>query len=71
MINSHLLYRLSYRGTKNLSISSTFFRLHRFPVSEARHFTYIETPVNTLIQKVFLCFAGGRADCYICMEKLE
>jgi hypothetical protein len=48
MINSHLLYRLSYRGTIQL------LPQHRFPVvqpvrcAEARHFTFSRSAVNPL-----------------------
>ena len=45
MINSHLLYRLSYRGTSVFQlINAAPFDWDR--VAEARHFTYGETPVN-------------------------
>ena len=46
MINSHLLYRLSYRG---ISIFQPLLRqyLSGFAVSEVRHFTEVETDVNT------------------------
>uniref|UniRef100_A0A653B6Q5 Uncharacterized protein n=1 Tax=Ectopseudomonas oleovorans TaxID=301 RepID=A0A653B6Q5_ECTOL len=37
MINSHLLYRLSYRGTTDIP-ASTAFRF-RVAAAEARHFT--------------------------------
>ncbi|CAE6943607.1 conserved protein of unknown function [Pseudomonas marincola] len=48
MINSHLLYQLSYRGTITFKVLSFGLLLSRFPSSEARHFTDYLLPVNTL-----------------------
>jgi hypothetical protein len=46
MINSHLLYRLSYRGTITFQLVGLSAMLLCKPPSEARHFTVLGAPVN-------------------------
>ena len=45
MINSHLLYRLSYRGTSFPALQVVRVTAC-FPPSEARHFTVLDAAVN-------------------------
>jgi hypothetical protein len=48
MINSHLLYQLSYRGTTCFLSQKQDPVVNSFPVSEARHSTVSRTPVKPL-----------------------
>ncbi|CAN2974795.1 hypothetical protein METHPM2_20124 [Pseudomonas sp. PM2] len=53
MINSHLLYRLSYHGTTYFKVTAVLLPLRPCPyryvsVSEARYSTILKPPVNPL-----------------------
>jgi hypothetical protein len=48
MINSHLLYQLSYRGTTCFLSQKQGPVVKSFPVSEARHSTVSRAPVKPL-----------------------
>ncbi|WP_443192465.1 DUF1631 domain-containing protein [Pseudomonas indica] len=60
-----MLYRLSYRGTTSLPISS-LARRYRIPVSEARHFTVPRAPVNPEFSSSYNALQFSARLLYLC-----